>query len=927
MNKTITVFIYLVAIFFAGLEVCGQTVKIWNNNQGDNAWNNDLNWEEAGDEANSALWKVPARHDIGGDHARAYLGAPNHAVVSTPVPQVSELFVGRFGVIGVLSRLDLTGDASVVADLVRVGGAYPGGISDGVVYINDGALLCTWLQLGDNLSGATGTINMTGGSVFAKEVFLPRNVGNSGVLNLGGGVFETMELNLTNGATVNVYATGNLVLAGDQRNFVNNAVSNGWIEARWGNGRVVVDYGLTHPYKTTVSAAYNSSMAWLPDPGSGRTGLDLPVSALTWSAGDGATQHDIYLGVESNSVDAATTSSPGIYRGRQGAASYAPGTLEEDREYWWRVDEVDSGGSVIAKGELWHFRAGVSPRDLHADTWIVTDSLGRMLPGIDATGSEQSGRTVGIFYSTWHGHKNSSHGPYNVTEILAANPSNPQWPDPSSGIFHWWDEPEAGYFISTDPWVIRRNISMLSDAGVDVLMLDATNTQTYPTVYMRICEILDRMKREGLATDMRICFITHHNSADTVTELYEDFYSKGLYSNLWFQWDGKPLMLGFPDGLSSDLPTPYKILDPGIETFFSWREIWFDRSGYDMGYRKWGWGSVSPQNHAWDESSDLPEQMPIQAGSHPIANIGRSNSNGIQPGRDQYDLTGTEDEGIYLTEQLGRALEHDPELLMLTGWNGWLSERQVQDGSRTITFLGETTQVGDYYFIDSYNREFSHDLEPMKNGFTDNYYYQMIDGIRRYKGTAEPLEASAPKTITVDGDFSDWADVGPEYRDTLGDTAHRHYPAIGHGTPYENTTGRNDLLDMKVARDGSYVYFHAKTRDDLTSHTDPAWMNLYIDADQDKSTGWEGYDYVVNGQVNGPSSTTLSTLGYLGKEEQGWWKLDEGSGATAVDSSGNGYNGTIVGSPSWSPGKFGQAIDFDGIDDYIDIPINVSETS
>ena len=31
----------------------------------------------------------------------------------------------------------------------------------------------------------------------------------------------------------------------------------------------------------------------------------------------------------------------------------------------------------------------------------------------------------------------------------------------------------------------------------------------------------------------------------------------------------------------------------------------------------------------------------------------------------------------------------------------------------------------------------------------------------------------------------------------------------------------------------------------------------------------------------------------------GWWKLDEGSGLVANDSSGNGNDGTIYGSPLW----------------------------
>jgi hypothetical protein len=49
----------------------------------------------------------------------------------------------------------------------------------------------------------------------------------------------------------------------------------------------------------------------------------------------------------------------------------------------------------------------------------------------------------------------------------------------------------------------------------------------------------------------------------------------------------------------------------------------------------------------------------------------------------------------------------------------------------------------------------------------------------------------------------------------------------------------------------------------------------------------------------------------------GWWRLDEGSGTTAYDSSGNGNDGTILGNPKWVAGKVGGAIDFDGDGDYI----------
>ena len=50
-----------------------------------------------------------------------------------------------------------------------------------------------------------------------------------------------------------------------------------------------------------------------------------------------------------------------------------------------------------------------------------------------------------------------------------------------------------------------------------------------------------------------------------------------------------------------------------------------------------------------------------------------------------------------------------------------------------------------------------------------------------------------------------------------------------------------------------------------------------------------------------------------------WWKLDDGSGDIAVDSSGNGHNGTLLGDTSWVDGIDGGALAFDGDGDYVDI--------
>jgi len=49
------------------------------------------------------------------------------------------------------------------------------------------------------------------------------------------------------------------------------------------------------------------------------------------------------------------------------------------------------------------------------------------------------------------------------------------------------------------------------------------------------------------------------------------------------------------------------------------------------------------------------------------------------------------------------------------------------------------------------------------------------------------------------------------------------------------------------------------------------------------------------------------------------WHFDEGSGNSLNDSSGNGNDGVIYGA-TWTAGEFGSALNFDGNDDYINIP-------
>jgi hypothetical protein len=47
----------------------------------------------------------------------------------------------------------------------------------------------------------------------------------------------------------------------------------------------------------------------------------------------------------------------------------------------------------------------------------------------------------------------------------------------------------------------------------------------------------------------------------------------------------------------------------------------------------------------------------------------------------------------------------------------------------------------------------------------------------------------------------------------------------------------------------------------------------------------------------------------------GWWQFENNT----LDSSGAGHNGIALGGPGYVPGKVGQAMSFDGVDDYVQI--------
>ena len=63
-----------------------------------------------------------------------------------------------------------------------------------------------------------------------------------------------------------------------------------------------------------------------------------------------------------------------------------------------------------------------------------------------------------------------------------------------------------------------------------------------------------------------------------------------------------------------------------------------------------------------------------------------------------------------------------------------------------------------------------------------------------------------------------------------------------------------------------------------------------------------------------PFSTALISDGLVGH-----WTFDESLGTSATDVSGNGNIGLLMNGPTVTAGKFGNALQLDGLDDYVDL--------
>ena len=509
-----------------------------------------------------------------------------------------------------------------------------------------------------------------------------------------------------------------------------------------------------------------------------------------------------------------------------------------------------------------------APRDTMPDTWVAWDGQGRRV----GTGGDQGipgprQRKVGIFYWAWHGNvedNRNRRGPYDVSKILdsypdaLADPDNPAWGRPN-GTTHHWGEPALGYYLDDDEYVLRKHAQMLCDAGVDFIALDISNFGTskvngeHPGYFRKSTQcMLDthlKIRAEGKPTP-EVTFICPFFTPDwtCVKAVYEDFYSQDAYLPLWYRLDGKPLMLYNGEAVA----------DPHLRGFFTFRRNMPDYHLGPTGPDQWPWLEVHPQ-HPFYASADPhhPEIVSVGVAQNSVIHPeggwrlgalserdehgryiarGRSFHNGRQP-QPEEPLHQSE-KGYNFQEQWERALAFDPSCVFITGWNEWIM-------GRWDTFIHYTGPSG--VFVDQFNWEFSRDIEPMRGGHRDDYYYQLVHNIRRFKGARTLGHATEARAMDV-RDLSVWNGVAHAYLDDEGDTLGRHHPGYGQVGEYAVPHGQNDFSVCKVAHDAADVYFYVRTVEPISPYLCGlgSWMQLLIRINNRDLKSWEGFHFTVN---------------------------------------------------------------------------------
>ena len=471
---------------------------------------------------------------------------------------------------------------------------------------------------------------------------------------------------------------------------------------------------------------------------------------------------------------------------------------------------------------------------------MAVDALGRPTPDT-ASGAPapRENRLVGMFYFLWLG-EHGRHKPYDISKITAEDPdighkpASPLWG--GHGVYHHWGEPFYGYYYSDDEWVVRRHMKLLMQADIDFLFFDTTNAAIYRDNAKMVMRVLQEYHDEGWKIP-QVMFYTNTSSGLTVLDIYDSIYKPGWCPDTWFCLDGKPVIIAVKEECT-----------PECREFFNIKMSQWPNEPDKLG--GWPWMDFTRPQRVFANLDGVDEVINVSVAQHSgnirfgdsvlygeTSNCGRAFHNGANdPDPDAWK------HGYNFAEQFDRAIETDPPIVLITGWNEWIAGYWAGIPERPVMF------------VDAANYEYSRDLEMMRGGYFDNYFMQLVSYVRKYKGTPETPVYPAVKSTDVEWRKS-FTESSALYDCFLDGDMHRHAEGQG-GVIYANFTSRNVMDKIGVMHDKDNITFTVRTKDQLS---DPlgagSWMKIFLNVD-----GGQSYQYVLNHHTRKDGTTTLGRI-------------------------------------------------------------------
>ena len=437
-------------------------------------------------------------------------------------------------------------------------------------------------------------------------------------------------------------------------------------------------------------------------------------------------------------------------------------------------------------------------KDLSSGLLYGVDALGRETPVFDLPKPREH-RQVGLFYFLWCG-EHGRHAPLDITKIIAKYPDAGQrfdvWGD--IGQMHHWGEPFYGYYYSDDEWVIRKHMKLLMQADIDFLYFDTTNAVIYEKNAKKVMSVLQEYHDQGFKIP-RVMFYTNTQSGKTVQKIYDAIYKQNFCPDTWYIFDKKPLIIAIEEECSEE-----------CRDFFDIKKSQWPNEPDKVG--GWPWMDfVRPQRVFKNEKGE-DEVINVSVAQHPQIMFGDSVLYGETANRGRAFHNGENDksEGAInycynFSEQFDRAIEADPPVVLVTGWNEWIAGRWQGTPERPIRF------------VDLCNCEYSRDLEMMRGGYFDNYFMRLVSYIRKYKGFAGiPTHKNGEEAY---------------YPSTTDGANHRDND--GYGTHYTNNTGRNAITGVTVKKCCDKISFKIESDKELIKG-DGDFMVLFVTTEKGK---------------------------------------------------------------------------------------------